>query len=286
MPRWFVRTLGALLGARLLWNAAHALYQMTTCQWLLVGGLLGVLAMGVYVHTCRRVPPGARRAAHRKVAPAPPVVVPPSTALCLRGFTYGLSPESLDRLYAELVAHLDAHPEIRVLAWDGDLCQAGSFATTIQRLLRDRPTLPCVAFKKDTSVHKLSPLYSETNAYGVTIVTMRGFETAVDGDWTTVAHDAVVRCPWSPSAQLTVVGFPSDVLVAEGRKDYVELSYAGLAWLRRAMGHTHVTVLTMGEGDVVQAEYARLHGGAPDAPELEPRFPETTWVRLEASRSA
>lgn len=284
MPRWFVRTLGALLGARLLWNAAHALYQMTTCQWLLAGGLLGVLAMGAYVHTCRRVPPGARRATHRKVAPAPPVVVPPSTALCLRGFTYGLSPESLDRLYAELVAHLDAHPEIRVLAWDGDLCQAGSYATTIQRLLRERPTLPCVAFKKDTSVHKLGPLYSETNAYGVT---MRGFETAVRGDWATVAHDAVVVCPWSPSAQLTVVGFPGDVLVAEGRKDYVELSYAGLAWLRRAMGHTHVTVLTMGEGDVVQAEYARLHGGAPDAPEPEPhRFPETTWVRLEASRSA
>ena len=118
---------------------------------------------------------------------------------------------------------------------------------------------------------------------------MRGFETAVHGDWTTVAHDAVV-CPWSPSAQLTVVGFPGDVLVAEGRKDYVELSYAGLAWLRRTMGHTHVTVLTMGEGDVVQAEYARLHGGqggVPGLDELEPRrFPETTWVRLEASRSA
>ena len=278
MPRWFVRTLGALLSVRFMWNAAHALYRVTTCPWLLIGGLLGVLAMGAYVHTCRRVPPGARRAAHRKVAPAPP-----STALCLRGFTYGLSPESLDRLYAELVAHLDAHPEICVLAWDGDLCQTGSFATTIQRLLRDRPTLPCVAFKKDTSVHKLGPSYSATNAYGVT---MRGFETAVHGDWTTVAHDAVV-CPWSPSAQLTVVGFPGDVLVAEGRKDYVELSYAGLAWLRRAMGHTHVTVLTMGEGDVVQAEYARLHSGAPDASDVEPRrFPETTWVRLEASRSA
>lgn len=283
MPRWFVRTLGALLGVRFMWSAAHTLYRATTCEWLFVGWLLGVLAMGVYVHTCRRVPPGARRAAHRKVAPAPSVVVPPSTALCLRGFTYGFSSESLDRLYAELVAYLDAHPEIRVLAWDGDLCQAGSFAMTIQRLLRDRPTLPCVAFKKDTSVHKLGPSYSATNAYGVT---MRGFETVVHGDWTTVAHDAVV-CPWSPSSQLTVVGFPDDVLVAEGRKDYVELSYAGLAWLRQAMGHTRVTVLTMGEGDVVQAEYARLQDGAPDLDEPDKRrFPETTWVRLEASRSA
>ena len=279
MPRWFAHTLVALLGTRLLWNAAHAFSRATTCEWLLVGGLVGVMTLSAYVHTCRRVPPGAPRATHRKVAPAPP-----STALCLRGFTYGLSPESLDRLYAELVAHLDAHPEIRVLAWDGDLCQAGSFATTIQRLLRDRPTLPCVAFKKDTSVHKLGPSYSATNAYGVT---MHGFETAVRGDWATVAHDAAVVCPWSPSAQLTVVGFPDDVLVAEGRKDYVELSYAGLAWLRRAMGHTHVTVLTMGEGDVVQAEYARLHGGAPDLDEPDKRrFPETTWVRLEASRSA
>ena len=160
---------------------------------------------------------------------------------------------------------------------DGDLYQEGS-QTTIQRLLRDRPELPCVAFKKDTSMHKLRHP-ADTNAYGVT---MHGFDTVGD---VRVSHDAVSH-PWAPSAQLTVIGFPEECLMAKGRKDYVELSYAGLAWLRR-MGHTHVTILTMGEGDIVKDEYDRLHDGVSELDESGvPLFPDTTWTRLAASRAA
>lgn len=273
MTRRIAWTFFVLLGGRLVWNIMHVLQRAPRPLCLFVST---IVAFGIYVHTWRRVPPRAR--GNSKVAPV--VAQSPSTALCLRGFTYGLSPETLDRLYGELVAYLDTHPEIRLLAWDGDLNQEGSYATTIQRLLRDRPTLPCVAFKKDTSMHKLETSYSDTNAYGVT---MHGFDTV--GDVVRVSHDAVSH-PWAPSAQLTVIGFPEERLMAKGRKDYVELSYAGLAWLRR-MGHMHVTILTMGEGEIVKDEYDRLHDGVSELDESGvPLFPDTTWTRLMVSRAA
>ena len=134
-------------------------------------------------------------------------------------------------------------------------------------------------------MHKLDVSYSDTNAYGVT---MRGFDTV--GDLVRLSHDAV-SYPWAPSAQLTVIGFPEDRLMTKGHKDYIELSYAGLAWLRKTMDHTHVTILTMGEGEIVQKEYERLHLGVleyddddDDDDSVNSVFPDTTWVRLMASR--
>ena len=264
MTRIFIRTLFVLLGVHLLWNAVHAFRSAPTFQWLLVGAMV---ALGMYRYVC-----------HHHGRPA----IPPSTVLCLRGFTYGLSSETLDRLYGELVAYLDAHPEIGLIAWDGDLNQKGSFATTIQRLLSDRPELSYVAFKKATSMHELDASYTEMNDFGVM---MHGFQTTNDNEQR--MHDATITVSWTPSAQLTVIGFPREMLVVDGRVDYAELSYAGLAWLRQTLGHTHVTIMTMGEGDIVKAEYERMHNGVIELNESRQRlFPDTTWVRLTASRSA
>ena len=251
----------------LLWNTVQVLQGAPV--WLSVC-LVVTLGVGVYTHGYRRIPRYGRSGKT-------------STVLCLRGFTYGLSPETLDRLYHDLENYLDAHPEIRIVAWDGDLCQEGSFATTLQRLMKDRqPHLQFLAFKKSESMHKLTASYTETNSHGVE---MRGFATHLDTEPDCREHDTV-NSPWAPSASFTVVGFPKAHLLTTGNKDYVELSFAGLTFLRQTMGHTRVTHLTMGEGPVVQDEYTRLHA---DAIELDMSgrriFPDTTWVRLEAPRS-
>ena len=205
-----------------------------------------------------------------------------STALCLRGFTYGLSRETCERSYQEVVAYLDAHPAIRTAVWDGDLNGEGCFAAVIQRLMLDRPELQFVAFKKKKSMHKLGGSYKETNNYGVV---MTGFTTIADAEPECYAYDALAF-PWAPTARFTVIGFPTERLESTENPSYVELTYAGLSFLRHAMGHTHVTILTMGEGPVVQAEKARIGNGEMELDERgDPLFPRVErWVSLEVQR--
>lgn len=204
-----------------------------------------------------------------------------STVLCLRGFTHGLSRSTCDRLYHEVSLFLDEHPRIHIIAWDGDLNMEGSFATVIQQLMDHRPELQFLAFKKTTSMHKLCEMYTEMNTYGVQ---MTGFATGEDHEPMCYSYDELTA-PWTPSSRFSVIGFPPSRLTANNSADYVELTYAGLTFLRCTMGHTHVTVLTMGEGPVVQAEKDRIHHDKRQADTTDHTFPLVEqWVRLEVQR--
>ena len=205
-----------------------------------------------------------------------------STVLCLRGFTYGLSRSTCDRLYHEVSLFLDEHPRIHIIAWDGDLNMKGSFATVIQQLMDHRPELQFLAFKKTTSMHKLCETFIEMNTYGVQ---MTGFVTGEDhGPMCCYSYDELTA-PWTPSSRFSVIGFPPSRLTADNSADYVELTYAGLTFLRHTMEHTHVTILTMGEGPVVQAEKDRIHHDKRQADTKGNAFPLVErWVRLEVQR--
>lgn len=234
---------------------ADACLVLTAMRTAIIAWALGLY---IYIHTWMRT-----RRTH--VTPQ---------ALCLRGYTWGLSEETLNDLFAELTAYLDDHPEIRFIVWDGDLRQPGSFANLIERALQERPTLRYIAFKKQSSAYKLRKGFEKDNGHGAR---MRGFTNYQSID--IVPHNKRTR-RWTPTSQLTVVTFVDNVLMQNDTSEYEALTYAGLTFLRQTMGLGCVATMTMGEGPVVRSEYDRMHNGKIEVDRSGRRlFPAIEWVQ-------
>ena len=207
-------------------------------------------------------------------------VVRPRTCIVLRGWTYGLSNKNLEEMCKntqELVRQ--TNPDY--IVWDGDLYQHDSFTWMVDHLIKKNPCRKFIAFKKDTSTHKLLSDYKATR-YGQE---MTGFQTTE----TTICYAlntkrASLMRPWTPptTAHLTVIGCSKDTLSDETFtdehtdkecEDWVKLSFAGLRLLRREMNVTRAYYITIGEGKVVNDEITRLTNANTGA------YPDHTFLR-------
>ena len=159
--------------------------------------------------------------------------------LYVQGYVWGFK---FNKLYKkEVTDYINKH-NIHLIVWDGDLLNEGSFTQIIEYVNKRFPSMKFMAFKKNTSTHKFSKNYKDTDNYGNKHT---GF-TFVNKDY------PIIHLNQKPTNEkITVIGISPTKI-----KNYEDITL--LAYKYLVKNNMNIHIITYGQGNIVKKVLKQL----------------------------